>query len=301
MADGPINFITNPDGTINIKNVSKFGRSFSILRVPYSLKLLIQELQIMNIQMRIITDENVDQLLSMSYSDNISQLLKINEPLNISLSTYQKEVNAIIRKPKSQNLIIPNETPELPENIQLPESQQEVNTSPEYAPYSPAYVPQSNEINSNDDSSGYVPESDEQIYEPRSPSSPPPSQMGQQIYEPRSPSSPPPSQMGQQIYEPRSPSSSPPTNIYYATASPTNSPKSELYYATASNPPSFSQEIFIPKTNVPSNILEVDEKTSSNLEDSDNPDETKEKNNKKVIFNEKENTNTETQTKKITL
>jgi DNA-directed RNA polymerase II subunit RPB2 len=318
MADGPINFITNPDGTINIKNISKFGRSFSILRVPYSLKLLIQELQIMNVQMRIITDENVDQLLSMSYSDNISQLLKINEPLNVSLSTYQKEVNTIIRKPKLQNVIIPNETPELPENLQLPESQ-EASASPEYAPYSPAYVPQSDEINSNNDSPGYVPESDKQIYEPMSPSSPPPSQMGQQIYEPMSPSSPPPSQvgqqiyepmspsspppsqMGQQIYEPSSPSSPPPTNIYYATASPTNSPKSELYYATASNPPSFSQEIFIPKTNVPSNILEVDEKNSSNLEDSDKQDETKEQNNKKVIFNEKENTNTETQTKKITL
>ena len=300
MADGPINFITNPDGTMNIKNISKFGRSFSILRVPYSLKLLIQELQIMNVQLRIITDDNVDQLLSMSYSDNISQLLKIKEPLNISLSTYQKEVNAIIKKPKSQNIIIPNETPELPENLQLPESQ-EATTSPKYAPYSPAYVPQSDEINSNDDSPGYVPESDKQIYEPMSPSSPPPSQMGQQIYEPMSPSSPPPSQMGQQIYEPRSPSSPPPTNIYYATASPTNSPKSELYYATASNPPSFSQEIFIPKTNVPSNILEVDEKNSSNLEDSDKQDETKEQNNKKVIFNEKQNTNTETQTKKITL
>jgi hypothetical protein len=35
------------------------------------LKLLIQELQVMNIQMRIITNENVDTLMSMSYSDNI--------------------------------------------------------------------------------------------------------------------------------------------------------------------------------------------------------------------------------------
>jgi hypothetical protein len=41
------------------------------LRIPYSLKLLIQELQVMNIQMRIITNENVDTLMSMSYSDNI--------------------------------------------------------------------------------------------------------------------------------------------------------------------------------------------------------------------------------------
>jgi DNA-directed RNA polymerase II subunit RPB2 len=74
-ADGPINFHANPDGTMNIKNLTKFGRSFSLLRIPYSFKLLIQELQVMNIQMRIITDENVDQLLSMSYSNNINKLL----------------------------------------------------------------------------------------------------------------------------------------------------------------------------------------------------------------------------------
>jgi DNA-directed RNA polymerase II subunit RPB2 len=303
MADGPINFINNPDGTINIKNVSKFGRSFSILRVPYSLKLLIQELQVMNVQMRIITDENVDQLLSMSYSDNISQLLKIKEPLNVSISTFQKEVDAIIKKPKTQVLPIINEKPELPDTLAKPEE----NESPEYAPYSPAYVPNSDEINFNETSSdNYVPEdSNKQMYEPMSPpqsqyyqpispTSPPPQS---QYYVPVSPTSPPPQS---QYYEPVSPTSPPPTNMYYATANPVNSPKTELYYATASNPPSFSQEIFIPKTNVPSNILDVEENTSSNLE---NSDESTEKNsNKKVVIvesNGKEDTSTNSQTKEI--
>jgi DNA-directed RNA polymerase II subunit RPB2 len=80
FSDGPISFHTNPDGSQNVKNVSKFGRSFSILRVPYALKLLIQELEVLNIQMRLITEDNVDQLLNMSYSNNISKLLKIEEP-----------------------------------------------------------------------------------------------------------------------------------------------------------------------------------------------------------------------------
>ena len=79
FSDGPISFHTNPDGSQNVKNVSKFGRSFSILRVPYALKLLIQELEILNIQMRLITEDNVDQLLNMSYSNNISKLLQIEE------------------------------------------------------------------------------------------------------------------------------------------------------------------------------------------------------------------------------
>jgi hypothetical protein len=76
-ADGPITFVTNPDGSQNIKNLSKFGRSFSILRIPYSLKLLIQELQVMNVQMRIITEDNIDQLLSMSFSNNITKLIDL--------------------------------------------------------------------------------------------------------------------------------------------------------------------------------------------------------------------------------
>jgi len=82
FADGPVKFNTNPDGTMNVQNISKFGRSFSLVRIPYSFKLLIQELQTMNIQMRVITDENVDQMLSLSYSNNISNLLQLSYNTN---------------------------------------------------------------------------------------------------------------------------------------------------------------------------------------------------------------------------
>ena len=73
--DGPIKFNTNVDGTQNMENLTRFGRSFSIVRVPYAMKLLMQELMVLNIQMKIITDENVDQLMSMSYSSNYKLLL----------------------------------------------------------------------------------------------------------------------------------------------------------------------------------------------------------------------------------
>ena len=75
FADGPINFNINHDGTMNIKNLSRFGRSFSIVRIPYSLKLLLQELQVMNVHMRVITDDNVDQLMNLSYSMNVNKLM----------------------------------------------------------------------------------------------------------------------------------------------------------------------------------------------------------------------------------
>jgi len=121
-ADGPIKFVSNPDGSQNIKNLSKFGRSFSILRVPYSLKLLIQELQVMNVQMRIITDENVDQLLSMSYSDNINKLLQVgNKDLKDVTKDYSKNMSDKVYKENKlgQKQLKLDEKPSLPEPVTL--------------------------------------------------------------------------------------------------------------------------------------------------------------------------------------
>jgi len=184
LADGPIQFSNNPDGTMNIKNVTRFGRSFSILRIPYSLKLLIQELQVMNVQMHIITDENVDQLLSMSYSDNnMACLLHNKEPLEKNIQTYNLLVKKQITKDdKNKSVLdeIPNEVPVIPDQLKprpieegqqgqnqtLPpytsvdsnESPNAVQESPQYAPTSPAYMP-SPSVASSSGSIQYVPES----------------------------------------------------------------------------------------------------------------------------------------------
>ena len=76
MADGPIKFNDEIDDKMSIVNISRYGRSFSVVRIPYTFKLLMQELITMNVQMRIITEDNVEQLTSMSYSNNISLLTK---------------------------------------------------------------------------------------------------------------------------------------------------------------------------------------------------------------------------------
>ena len=65
MTDGPLKFTGTLDDGLNIQNVSRYGRSFSILRVPYSFKLLMQELQTMNVSMRLVTSANVNQLTSL--------------------------------------------------------------------------------------------------------------------------------------------------------------------------------------------------------------------------------------------
>lgn len=75
MSDGPIKFNSTIDNKMNIENITKYGRSFSVVRIPYSFKLLMQELLTMNIQMRIITEDNIDDLVNLSYSNNINKLL----------------------------------------------------------------------------------------------------------------------------------------------------------------------------------------------------------------------------------
>jgi hypothetical protein len=79
FADGPLIFNKNTEGQNMLEAISRFGRTFSIIRIPFALKLLIQELQVMNIQMRIITEDNIDQLTNLSYqSRNIDKLLHID-------------------------------------------------------------------------------------------------------------------------------------------------------------------------------------------------------------------------------
>jgi hypothetical protein len=84
MVDGPIQYSGNladaasggAGAGASVIHMTKFGRSFSIVRIPYCLKLLMQELLVMNVQMRIITEDNIDQLPSMSYSNNVYKVLK---------------------------------------------------------------------------------------------------------------------------------------------------------------------------------------------------------------------------------
>ena len=166
-ADGPLNFVTNPDGTMNVKCITKFGRSFSIVRVPYALKLLMQELLAMNIQMRIITEDNIDQLLSMSFSDNIGQLLnkkaETNEELKQALNQYTHDIRVKLSKEKIVQAV-KLDTPELPEPTMI--SQTPDTLSPQYPDVSPAYQPNT----SPENIPSQYPQDVSPAYEPNTPS-----------------------------------------------------------------------------------------------------------------------------------
>ena len=185
FADGPLVFNKTVEGKLILDAFSIYGRSFSILKIPYALKLLIQELQVMNIQMRLITEENVDQLLNLSYqSQNIEHLLHIedtipNNEIDTFLSNYKKQINNKINKidedimkdkKKQEEIIKDNEIVIEPESESEPVSIDSNSLTPEntleYAPGSPAYMHDYNQknINSNSNSNS----NDSNYYNPNS-------------------------------------------------------------------------------------------------------------------------------------
>jgi DNA-directed RNA polymerase II subunit RPB2 len=185
---------------MNVQNISKFGRSFSILRIPYSFKLLIQELQTMNIQMRLITDENVDQMLSLSYSNNINELLQntrspegntvsqddetftdfyfkrsimqIRNSIKDSLTREGERESKPVNFGEMQNIIDDGDSnseetdssnlPNIPINIKPPEETESDGTIP-YAPGSPAYQSSDTQTNEPNTSSPFVPDMETEL------------------------------------------------------------------------------------------------------------------------------------------
>jgi hypothetical protein len=92
MADGPLKFVGSFEGDdMRVEYITKFGRDFSVVCIPYSLKLLIQELQTINVQMRIITEDNLNQIDNMSYSNNVEKLLQVKELKADELLKVMKE------------------------------------------------------------------------------------------------------------------------------------------------------------------------------------------------------------------
>jgi len=176
FADGPLVFNKNVEGQEILDAISKFGRSFSVLRIPYALKLLIQELQVMNIQMRIITEDNIDQLTNLCYqSRNIDKLLHI-EPGDLAersikeiIENYKLEMEIKIRmvdnEKKEKENIVKEVVNVEPQNFES-EDQEFIPESPPTAPGSPAFNPRTPSFSPP---SGLESESPPPAYNPESP------------------------------------------------------------------------------------------------------------------------------------
>jgi hypothetical protein len=150
MADGPIQFTsamndaaTNIETGMNVVKITRFGRSFSVICIPYSLKLLIQELQCANVQMRIITEDNIRHFDDLGFqkgdkeeepSNNRSKRMDWKQIVLQNKKTIQENAR------KRENPIPENETPRSAEYADYYRSTEYANGSPAYANGSPAYA-----------------------------------------------------------------------------------------------------------------------------------------------------------------
>jgi hypothetical protein len=172
MADGPIKYTGSLDGKeMHIENITKFGRNFSVLAVPYTFKLLLQELQTINIQMRLITEDNIQQFENMSYSKNIDKLLHTKFDSKKFVNDIKKQVSTekqkfdIFKTPESEK----SPSPTYPEGVSpayepSPEEYDRLRNmyqkTAEELERSPEYNPLSGSTNS---------QTEEKIYSPHSP------------------------------------------------------------------------------------------------------------------------------------
>lgn len=166
MADGPIRFTNSADGTdMRVNAITKYGRSFSLVEVPYSLKLLMQELQAINVQMRIITEDNIDQFDNMTLSTNMSKL-SFN-----SIKTSKQLVSAIksvLAKPEPTHVFTPmNEKVPTPKPVVEAEPLPAYRT-PEYAPDSP-YMYSAEELEQLAEMAKLAKQSGSPVYNPLTP------------------------------------------------------------------------------------------------------------------------------------
>ena len=281
FADGPLKFNTTIEGKLVLDVFSVYGRSFSILRIPYSLKLLIQELQVMNIQMRIITEDNIDQLLNLSYqSKNIEKLLHIDldtteEQMKTFLQNYKKNIETVVSKTNNEVATKGRERAETNrelENTEIQNIEDLEKSSPVFQPLSPESPSFSPPEHLKNQRSQYQPQtppysSVSPAYQPQSPQYP----QGSPAYQPQSPQYP----QGSPAFVPTSPQ--------YASTSPAYQPESQINVVkgpTSSGSNSseldFENTNYIKKSssegNELPNILNVEEEPPEETKEGENKD-----------------------------
>jgi DNA-directed RNA polymerase II subunit RPB2 len=149
MADGPLQYTGSlMTGQQEVQQLTRFSRTFSLVKVPYSLKLLMQELQAINIRVSIITEDNISQIDNMGFSKNIDLIVHkkdaivadiirhINKKVD-KMETYKEPVVAT-----PEDSVSPEYDPNAPGNENYYDDSVETNyKSPEYESTSPAFDP----------------------------------------------------------------------------------------------------------------------------------------------------------------
>ena len=149
MADGPLQFVGSLAGNdMKVVNISKFGRDFSIICIPYTFKLLIQELQVLNMTLRVVTEDSINHLEELSFSKNINKLSHLEHlETKETISKIQHDIREALKKKdhtdefKNKSVDQAFDIPDAEEEAtQLPHNDYPID-SPYYTPSSPEWAP----------------------------------------------------------------------------------------------------------------------------------------------------------------
>jgi DNA-directed RNA polymerase II subunit RPB2 len=118
LADGPLQFDQVDKETFVPNLITKYGKDFSIVEVPYCLKLLMHELTTMNVQLRLITADTIDSLTtagkrSLGDFKVWSEKELPEEPLE--KTKIEKLLNQPLSEEEYQAIVDPIEAPEAPD------------------------------------------------------------------------------------------------------------------------------------------------------------------------------------------
>lgn len=150
MIDGPLKFEGDLNSnSVNIEKVSKYGNDFSIVCIPYAFKLLIQELAGMNVKMALITEDNINQIQSMTFSKNVKILLNTAMDIDDYIDETETPLHEIIRSDDELVNVNPDEVSGSPGygplgsdvSVYSPDTSQDFYYSPTYGPDSPGRRP----------------------------------------------------------------------------------------------------------------------------------------------------------------
>ena len=148
MADGPVQYTGSLEtGDMKLQQVSQYGREFSLVKIPYVMKLFMQEMLAIGVQMRIITEDNIQQMENMAFSHNLELLMDSTSVKpsaaapNVSIKIRPKDVVQHIQNIKTRNGKIFPKTPDSGENVLEPLPPVVSQESPPYAPITPQESP----------------------------------------------------------------------------------------------------------------------------------------------------------------
>ena len=105
LIDGPIEAKIEGKDIIKTTKLSKYGKQFSIVEIPYSFKLLMQELSAMNVQMRLITSDNINIMEKKS----VIKLSEIMKKTANRQKLSEEERKQLFEKKQKTREEVPNE------------------------------------------------------------------------------------------------------------------------------------------------------------------------------------------------